>query len=179
VILPARLQRGWRQIDDSKKLSAERRATFAQSLQRHALVGIGWASVAEIDRMNILHASLLAMCRAIEALPCRPALALVDGNRCPPDLPCDGVPVVGGDGLSLSIAAASIVAKTARDAAMARLHADYPAYGWNTNQGYGTAAHCAALDRHGPTPHHRRSFSPVARGLAERLSTALDVVEGL
>ena len=120
-------------------------------------IGVGAASVAEITRINILQAALLAMRRAVARLPAPPDLALVDGNR-PPALPCAVRCVVGGDGLSLSIAAASIVAKVLRDRAMARLALRYPGYDWDRNAGYGTAAHRLALVALGATRHHRPSF---------------------
>ncbi|MBV8612737.1 MAG: ribonuclease HII [Acetobacteraceae bacterium] len=149
-------------IDDSKRLTPEARlAAFAAiRASGRAEVGVGAASVAEIGRLNILHAALLAMRRAVARLPRRPDLALVDGDR-PPDLPCAVRCVVGGDGLSLSIAAASIVAKVLRDRAMTRLAARFPGYGWDANAGYATKAHRAALCRLGPTPHHRPAFGAV------------------
>ncbi len=116
--------------------------------------------MAEIERLNILHAALLAMRRAVVRLPCAPDLALVDGNQ-PPKLPCAVRCVVGGDGLSLSIAAASIIAKVLRDRAMIRLSSRFPGYGWEENAGYSTPAHRAALRRLGPTPHHRPAFGAV------------------
>lgn len=149
-------------IDDSKKLTPARRAAVLDRLLTHAKIGLGAASVAEIDRLNILEATMVAMQRALAALPVTPDSALVDGNRAP-QLACPARTVVGGDGLSLSIAAASIVAKVTRDVAMARLAERYPGFGWERNAGYGTAEHTAALDRLGPTPHHRRSFRPVAK----------------
>ncbi len=148
-------------LDDSKKLSAARRATLFDRITASAAVGIGIASVTEIDRLNILRANDLAMCRAVVALDPAPCVALIDGNRLPPDLPCQGRALVGGDASSLSIAAASIVAKVTRDRIMADLAMAHPGYSWETNQGYGTAAHRAALTRLGVTPHHRRSFKPV------------------
>lgn len=154
-------------LADSKTLSAARRQTLAPLIRAQCTVALGWASVAEIDRLNILQATWLAMGRALAALPVPPVAVLVDGNRLPPDLPCPGDPVVGGDGRCLSIAAASIVAKVARDAAMARLAERHPGYGWERNAGYGTAAHRAALARLGATEHHRRSFAPVRAALAE------------
>ncbi len=158
-------------IDDSKKLSpARREAAFAAILQAGA-VGTGAASVAEIDRLNILQATLLAMQRAVAALAAPPAAALIDGNRAPA-LPCPAHPLVGGDRRSLSIAAASIVAKVTRDRIMARLAADYPGYGWERNAGYGVAAHRAALAALGPTPHHRRTFAPVRDLLARQYGGA-------
>ena len=124
-----------------------------------AAIGIGAASVAEIDRINILRATLTAMCRAVAALGIAPAIALVDGNV-PPPLPCPVETVIGGDGLSLSIAAASVIAKVTRDRLMRRLALRYGGYGWDHNVGYGTEEHRAALLALGVTPHHRRSFAP-------------------
>ncbi len=155
--LPRRLRD---ELDDSKKLSAEARAEFAAMLRRCARIGIGAASVGEIDRRNILQATFVAMRRAVAALGVTPEIALVDGDRAPP-LPCNVHTVIGGDGLSLSIAAASVIAKVTRDRIMHRLAQRYGGYGWQTNVGYGTAEHQAALRVLGPTPHHRRSFAPV------------------
>jgi ribonuclease HII len=151
-------------LNDSKVLSAlQWEAAFAALLGcGYASIGVGAASVREITRLNILRASLLAMSRAVGRLPVAPVWALVDGNVAPA-LPCRVRCVVGGDGLSLSIAASSIVAKVVRDRAMARLARRYPAYGWAENAGYGTAAHRAALLAHGLTPHHRPSFGTVRR----------------
>jgi ribonuclease HII len=151
-------------LDDSKKLSADQRFTAFQALRisGRAEIGVGAASVAEIERLNILHAAMLAMCRAVARLPSMPDLALVDGNR-PPALGCPVRCVVGGDGISLSIAAASIVAKVLRDRAMNRLAMRFPDYGWRTNVGYATEFHVAALRRLGPTPHHRPSFGTVSQ----------------
>ncbi|MEK7245941.1 MAG: ribonuclease HII [Pseudomonadota bacterium] len=156
--LPAELRDG---LDDSKKLSPRRRRELFAALADHAHIGIGRAEVDEIDRLNILQATLLAMGRALAALPVRPDLALVDGPHAP-ELPCPVRCVVGGDACSLSIAAASIVAKVSRDREMAGLARAHPDYGWERNAGYGTAEHRAALVRLGPTPLHRRSFRPVA-----------------
>ena len=149
-------------LDDSKKLSAARRDAAYAALRAcpEAEIGVGAASVADILRLNILGASLLAMRRAVLRLPITPTLALIDGNR-PPLLPCPTQCVIGGDGKSLSIAAASIVAKVIRDRAMARLAVRYPDYGWDANAGYPTPAHRAVLARLGPTPHHRPGFGPV------------------
>jgi ribonuclease HII len=151
-------------LDDSKKLSADQRFTAFQALRisGRAEIGVGAASVAEIERLNILHAAMLAMCRAVARLPSMPDLALVDGNQ-PPALGCPVRCVVGGDGISLSIAAASIVAKVLRDRAMNRLATRFPDYGWHTNVGYATEFHVAALRRLGPTPHHRPSFGTVSQ----------------
>ncbi len=149
-----------RSLDDSKKLKRRRREELLEALEAEALIGIGVADVAEIDSLNILRASLLAMARALGDLGVVPDLALVDGNQ-KPDLPCPVVCVVKGDGRSLSIAAASIVAKVTRDRIMAELALAHPGYGWEHNAGYGTPEHQAALGRLGVTPCHRRSFAPV------------------
>jgi ribonuclease HII len=150
-------------LDDSKKLTAEqRRAAFLALRASSAEIGIGAASVAEILRLNILHASMLAMRRAVARLATTPDLALVDGNY-PPKLGCEVRCVVGGDALCLSIAAASIVAKVVRDRAMARLAVRFPGYGWEANAGYATLLHREALLRLGPTRHHREAFGTVAQ----------------
>jgi len=157
--LPNELSTG---LDDSKKLTRPAREGLYGRLTAHAAIGVGAASVDEIDTLNILAATLLAMRRAVEALPIRPDHAIVDGNRAPQlDIPhrC----IVGGDGRALSIAAASVVAKVTRDRIMADLAAEHPEYGWDRNAGYGTKQHSAALAAHGVTRHHRRSFAPVAR----------------
>lgn len=149
-------------IDDSKKLTAARREAVFAALPSCARIGVGRAEVAEIDATNILAAALTAMARAVDALGAAPDFALADGNR-PPKLCCPVECVVGGDGLSLSIAAASIVAKVTRDREMAALAESFPGYGWERNAGYGTAQHQAALAALGLTPHHRRSFAPIRR----------------
>ena len=153
-------------LNDSKKLSEKKRAALAPLIRERALAwAVAEASVEEIDRLNILHATMLAMQRAVAALAVRPVSALIDGNRCPPlDIPAEAV--VKGDGKIASIAAASILAKTVRDAGMLELHERYPQYGFDRHMGYPTAAHCAALAEHGASPAHRRSFGPVARQLA-------------
>lgn len=148
-------------LNDSKKLSAARRDALADLLQEQAVVSVAHATVAEIDALNILRASHLAMCRAVAGLPFMPDLALVDGNRLPADLPCAAECVVKGDARSLSIAAASIVAKVARDRIMVDLAQQHPGYGWERNAGYGTKLHQSALRDFGVTPHHRRSFKPI------------------
>ena len=164
VVLPADLAPELAALlDDSKKLTAERRmAAFLALRASSADIGIGAASVTEILRLNILHASMLAMRRAVGRLAVLPDLALVDGNF-PPKLACPVRCVVGGDALCLSIAAASIVAKVVRDRAMARLSARFPGYGWHANAGYATASHRDALRRLGMTRHHRDAFGPVAQ----------------
>ena len=186
--MPAELMAG---IDDSKVLTRARRNALYRALvgpacqpvlrgggaaaaedgsraaRRPARIGLGAASVAEIDRLNILGATLTAMARALTRLGVVPDLALVDGNQAPA-LPCPVKTVVGGDRLSLSIAAASIVAKVTRDRIMAALAERHPGFGWEHNAGYGTAEHRAALARLGVTPHHRRSFAPVRERLSSR-----------
>jgi len=153
-------------IDDSKALTAERREILEIEIKARAVAwGVGFASVEEIAELNILHATGLAMCRAIEAMAVQPAAALVDGNyrfR----LPCDVQTVVGGDGLSLSIAAASILAKTARDGLMVQLDAEYPGYGFAGHKGYNAPVHQEALRTLGPCPAHRRGWAPI-RALLE------------
>ena len=163
ILYPARPIPG---LNDSKKLSEQKRDVLAGLIRERALVwAVAEATVEEIDRINILQATLLAMKRAVAGLAIRPASALVDGNRCPQlDIPVAAV--VKGDGKIASIAAASILAKTVRDAGMLALHARYPQYGFDRHMGYPTAAHCAALATHGVSPVHRRSFGPVARRLA-------------
>ena len=154
-------------LDDSKRLTAARRETLHANLLVCASIGIGEASVAEIDALNILRASFLAMRRAVAALGHLPATALVDGNLVPPDLPCPAQAIVRGDGRALSIAAASIVAKVTRDRIMVALSQQFPGYGWETNMGYGTPAHASGLERWGVTQHHRRSFEPIHKMLCE------------
>jgi ribonuclease HII len=152
-------------LADSKTLSPARRAALDAAVRASGAVGVGLASVDEIDRLNILRASLLAMERAVAALPEAPAFVLVDGNRLPAALPCAAEAVVKGDARSLSVAAASIVAKVARDTVMVTLAQQFPGYGWERNAGYPTPDHLEALRRLGPTPHHRRSFGPVHKML--------------
>ncbi|WP_066799912.1 ribonuclease HII [Sphingomonas soli] len=149
-------------IDDSKALTAAKRERLCAELLACAQVGIGIASVEEIDSLNILWASMLAMHRAVDALGFAPAMVLVDGNRCP-KWQHNSQWVIGGDALCLSIAAASIVAKHRRDTMMIELDALHPGYGWASNKGYGARAHQEALRTLGPTPHHRKSFAPVAQ----------------
>ena len=153
-------------ITDSKKLSPQKRDTLAARIREQAAVGLGQASVEEIDTLNILQATFLAMRRAVDALPVEPDLALVDGNK-DPGLACRVRTVVKGDHISTSIAAASIVAKVARDTLMAELANDFAGYGWERNKGYGTREHIDGLATHGVTPHHRRSFAPIHKMLSE------------
>ena len=150
-------------LNDSKKLSAKRRAALAVEIRAKALAwAVAEASVEEIDRINILQASLLAMRRVVDGLALRPERALIDGNKCP-RLDCPAEAIVGGDGKVASIAAASILAKTVRDAGMLTLHVIYPVYGFDRHMGYPTAFHLQALRAHGPSPVHRRSYAPVAQ----------------
>jgi ribonuclease HII len=153
----------WDSINDSKKISALKREKLFEPLKELCVYGIAEASAQEIDQLNIHHATLLAMKRAYENMIdkniIKPELTLIDGKFAP-DLPCDTQTVIKGDSTSLSIAAASIIAKVTRDRLMTKLHAQYPHYGWDTNSGYGTKAHMEGLKTHGLTPFHRLSFAP-------------------
>ncbi|KXX64386.1 ribonuclease HII [Marichromatium gracile] len=152
-------------LDDSKRLSAKRREALYDTIRERALAwSLAWGSVEEIETLNILHASMLAMRRAVEGLATAPGLVLVDGNRCP-ELPAglEVRAVVGGDALVPEIAAASIIAKVARDRLMLDYERDYPGYGFAGHKGYPTRAHIEALQRLGPCPTHRRGFGPVKR----------------
>ena len=155
-------------IDDSKKIPQKQRATISKQIEGIAIIGIGWASSSEIDQLNILEATMLAMQRAIFSLRKQiildPDYILIDGNKVPRlDFPSKAI--VRGDEKSISIAAASIVAKSKRDAFMTSLSKLYPGYGWEKNAGYGTREHLAAIEREGITVHHRRSFKPIANYL--------------
>ena len=153
-------------LNDSKKLDEEKReALYPQIMDMAVAVGVGEASVGEIDLVNIRQATHLAMARAVRALSVTAAFALVDGNDAPP-LPCPCETLVGGDGRSLSIAAASIIAKVTRDRWCRELDVQYPQYGFAGHKGYGTAVHLAALRAHGACPEHRKTFAPVAQVLA-------------
>jgi ribonuclease HII len=158
VLDPNRIPRG---LNDSKKLTAEEREKLYTRICANAEVGVAFASPQRIDRDNILRASLWALARAVAALPCRPKLVYVDG-RDRIEVPCDCEPVISGDALVLSVAAASIVAKVTRDRLMRQIGAAHPGYGFERHMGYSVPEHFAALQRLGPTIHHRRSFSPVA-----------------
>jgi ribonuclease HII len=149
-------------LDDSKKLSAKRRGVLEAEIMARCIVGIGSASVEEIDRVNILQATLLAMTRAVEALRLEPGHILVDGNRLP-KWRYNAEAIIGGDAIHPCISAASIIAKEHRDRIMIAADGEFPGYGWASNKGYGAAVHLAALANLGPTPLHRRSFAPVAR----------------
>lgn len=154
-------------LNDSKKLGAPAREALAQAIRQHARWSVAHASVEEIDTLNILQASHLAMRRALDALHPPADFALIDGNRLPRDLALPAEALVKGDARCLSIAAASILAKVARDAIMADLARECPGYGWESNAGYPSPAHLAALQSLGVTPYHRRSFAPVRKMLCE------------
>jgi ribonuclease HII len=156
-------------------MTRDAREESYRALWKCARIGVGAASAREIDRINILRASLVAMGRAVIALGVQPDIALVDGNVAP-TLPCPVRTVVKGDALSFSIAAASVIAKVTRDRIMRALAGRYPGYGWETNVGYTTAEHGEALNRLGATPHHRRSFEPVRIALGGGL-TLLDLMQ--
>jgi ribonuclease HII len=147
-------------LDDSKKLSAKRRGVLEAEILARCIVGIGVADVDEIDAINILQATMLAMTRAVEALGVTPREILVDGNRLP-RWRWPARAIIGGDATEPCISAASIIAKEHRDRLMLAAHAQWPHYGWASNKGYGAPVHLAALRDHGPTPLHRRSFAPV------------------
>ncbi|MGJ3232500.1 MAG: ribonuclease HII [Oceanicaulis sp.] len=163
VILPADFCdiEGLAGMTDSKVLTAQKRETLAAEIRACALVGVGIAEPAEIDRLNILHATMAAMARALANLPCAPCEALVDGNRLPGGLPCPARAIVGGDGTEPAISAASIIAKTVRDRLMVEADARYPGYGFASHKGYACPAHKAGLEALGPSPIHRLSFAPV------------------
>jgi len=152
-------------INDSKKLPKKKREELLELINITSIVGVGIASVQEIDDLNILAATMLAMRRAVADLSNLPQLALIDGNKAP-ELSCKTETIIKGDSKSLSIAAASIVAKVTRDRIMKEIANDYPHYGWEKNAGYGTKLHQGGLARHGVTEHHRRSFKPIRTILA-------------
>lgn len=152
-------------IDDSKKLSVKKRESIFEQLQKVAQIGIGIVTVEEIDRLNILQASMLAMQKAVDNLPFIPDVVLVDGNK-KPNLRCETHAIIKGDSKSLSIAAGAIVAKVTRDRIMQQMAIQHPFYGWEKNSGYGTKIHQEALLKHGITIHHRKSFKPIAKIIA-------------
>lgn len=153
-------------LTDSKKLTKKRREELALLIKEQAVCfAYGEASVAEIDQLNILNATMLAMQRAVAALQIQPSEVLVDGNKLP-ELPMPASAIVGGDGIEPTISAASIIAKVKRDHLLCRLSEQYPDYGWEKNSGYPTKQHLEALAKHGVTDYHRRSFAPVAKLLS-------------
>jgi len=157
-------------LNDSKKLSAKKREILFDQLMKVAMVSVAHASVAEIDKINIRQASHLAMVRAIQGLAEMPDLALIDGRDVPLATPCAGQAIIKGDAKSVSIAAASIIAKVTRDRLMVDLAQHHPGYGWDKNAGYPTKSHIAALNEQGVTQHHRCSFGPVHKMLSKPLS---------
>ncbi len=160
-------------LRDSKALSRTRLEYLEPFIKTHCIWAVAECSVEEIDRLNILQASLHAMEKSFAKLPaeiCKDMSALIDGNHLPKNLPCPAYPVIKGDSISTSIAAASILAKLTRDRIMEKLHIQYPHYGWNTNVGYPSPAHKKALIEHGVTPHHRKTFAPVREQL-QRMGT--------
>jgi ribonuclease HII len=170
VLFEGRIPKG---LDDSKKLAAPERERLYALIMEKGLVSVVVASRARVDRMNILRASLWGMSRAVAGLPVRPDHVLVDGNMLPPGLPCQAEAIVNGDALSVSIAAASIVAKVTRDRLMAQVGLAFPDYGFAEHKGYSTPGHFAALGAHGPCIHHRRSFAPI------RIALGLEPVEAM
>ena len=166
-------------LNDSKQLSEEdREALYPRIMEAAVAVGVGEASVGEIDLINIRQATHMAMARAVRALSVAAEFALVDGND-PPPLPCRCDTLIGGDARSVSIAAASIIAKVTRDRMMVALHDDHPGYNWRSNKGYGTPEHYAGLKAHGVTQHHRRSFGPIRAILSGQSISAEDVIRSL
>lgn len=156
----------WRRLNDSKKMTPKARDDLYGHIITHAKFGVGIVDIDEIDILNILGATMKAMADAVQDLPTIPHLALIDGNRLP-TLTCDAKYIIKGDAKSLSIAAASVIAKVTRDRIMSDLAVQFPGYGWERNAGYGTKEHMDALQRLGVTPHHRRSFAPVRAAMSE------------
>ncbi len=151
----------WAQVNDSKLLSAKKRKTFAGQIKQLSNWAIAEATIEEVDQINIVQASFLAMNRAYTKMNVPTTLALIDGNLLPKSFPCQTQAIIKGDTKSVSIAAASIIAKTYRDALMSKLAEQHPYYGWERNSGYPSREHLNAIDAHGITPHHRKSFAPI------------------
>jgi ribonuclease HII len=163
-------------LNDSKQLDAEtREELYAVIVERAVAWGVGIGTVDEIDLINIRQATHLAMARAVRELQVAAMFALVDGNDAPA-LPCPCDTIIEGDAKSVSIAAASIIAKVTRDRMMIALHAEHPGYGWLNNKGYGTPEHYAGLEKHGPCVHHRRSFAPIHNMLYPQMDEGIDLV---
>jgi ribonuclease HII len=159
----------WQHVTDSKKVTLKKRKELEALILQHAICGVDFCTVEEIDNLNILQASLLAMTKAfhkMSAIHQGNWNALIDGNKIPKQMPCPAQAIIKGDSKHLEIAAASILAKVGRDRIMHDLHTKHPEYGWNTNSGYGSKTHMEAIEQHGVTIHHRRSFSPVRAALA-------------
>ena len=163
ILDPDRIPEG---LNDSKLLTPDEREDRYAEIMATAFVGVAIGPVRRIDRQNILQASLWAMRAAYRAMGVPAAAALIDGNIKPRRFPCPATPVIGGDGISVSVAAASIVAKVTRDRMMVKLSRRYRRYGWERNKGYGTPEHALAIKTHGVCTHHRRSFSPIARAMS-------------
>jgi ribonuclease HII len=161
-------------INDSKKLSEKKRIMLYQEIINSSQVGIGIVSVQDIDKLNILQASLLAMQIAVNNLPVIPDMALIDGNKTP-DLQCKSKAIINGDSLSLSIAAGSIIAKVTRDNIMQDLDKQFPQYDWKNNSGYGTKKHQEAINNHGITIHHRISFKPIKNIIQKTINSAVKI----
>lgn len=159
-------------LDDSKRLSeAQREALYPQIIEAALAWRVEFVGTAEIEALNILQATLTGMRRALRALSPAAQLARIDGNQLPRDLPCPAEALVGGDGLDPAIMAASVLAKVSRDRAMRALHLEYPQYGFDRHKGYASRAHLAALEAHGPCPHHRRGYAPVQLALTLERAT--------
>ena len=164
-------------VKDSKKLTPKKREALYPILTTHCVYALGECNIKEIDHLNILNAALLSMNRAIKALAQQPDHALIDGNKIPPGLLCKATPIIKGDDKSLSIAAASIIAKVTRDNFMKKLAEDHPHYGWEKNAGYGTKIHMQGIEKYGITAWHRRSFAPIANFKPLLTSSAVSIAD--
>lgn len=159
-------------INDSKRLNHYRREQLDTEIRKTAIVSVSVVSVEEIERLNILHATMLAMKLAVNGLSVKPDHILIDGNRLPDGLEAPATAIVKGDARCISIAAASIIAKVKRDRIMAELDKDYPDYRWSRNAGYATREHLLALNKYGPTPHHRMGYAPVRKAVEDKIQYA-------